>query len=110
MFLPGTEGEHITVEELYVIIENRKKNLLKSSYVTNLFKKGDDAILQKIGEEATEIIIAGKNESRERVISEIADLWFHTLILLVQRNIAISDIFSELQKRRVTGTRKNPQP
>lgn len=92
----------MTLEELYKIIEDRKKKLPKKSYVAALFKKGKDKIIQKLGEESTEVIIAAKNESKERLISEIADLIFHLLVLLSGYNITLQDIEKELTKRRVS--------
>ncbi len=90
----------MTLEELYKIIEDRKENMPDDSYVASLFRDGKDRIVQKIGEEATEVVIAAKNEGKERLIAEMADLWFHTLVLLVKFNIKPSDIFKELEKRR----------
>lgn len=89
----------MTLEELYQIIEDRKKNMPKESYVASLFKRGRDRIIQKVGEEATEVVIAAKNESKQRLISEIADLWFHTIILLVSSGISIEDVLIELDNR-----------
>lgn len=89
----------MTLEGLYKIIENRKKNMPKDSYVASLFREGNDRIIQKIGEEATEVVIAAKNEGKERVISEVADLLFHILVLLVGKNIKISEVEKELSKR-----------
>jgi len=89
----------MTIDELYQIIEGRKKEMPNDSYVASLFRDGTDRIVQKVGEEATEVVIAAKNDSREKVISEIADLWFHTLIILAEKNIKPSEIFHELQKR-----------
>ncbi len=90
----------MTLEDLYKIIEDRKKNMPVDSYVASLFREGEDRIIQKVGEEATEVIITAKGKSRERIISEIADLWFHTLILLSAFSITPKDIFIELQKRK----------
>ncbi len=89
----------MTLEELYRIIEDRKKKMPKNSYVASLFKDGNDRIVQKIGEEATEVIIASKNEKRERIVSEISDLIFHILILMSAKNITMSDILDELGRR-----------
>lgn len=86
--------------KLYQIIEDRKNNPKEKSYVSSLFKSGSDRIIQKIGEEATEVVIAAKNKKKERIISEIADLFFHTLILLSAFNIKLEDIEIELEKRR----------
>ena len=82
----------MNLEDLYKIIVD--------SYTASLFRDGEDRIIQKVGEEATEVIIAAKGKSRERIISEMADLWFHTLVLLSNFNITPKDIFRELQKRR----------
>ena len=89
----------MTLEELYKIIEERKKKMPTDSYVASLFRDGEDRIIQKVGEEATEVVIAAKNESKARLVSEVADLWFHTLILLTQKNISLVDIFEELSRR-----------
>ena len=92
----------MTLEELYNTILSRKQKMPEGSYVTSLFHDGDDRIIQKVGEEATEVVIAAKNTSRQRIISEIADLLFHTLILLVSKGITLSDILDELEKRKST--------
>ncbi len=91
----------MTLEELEKIIENRKKKMPKDSYVASLFKKGADIIIQKVGEESTEVVIAAKNESKKRIISEVADLLFHILVLLSANNIKLMDVFKELNKRRI---------
>jgi len=96
----------MTLEELYKIIEDRKKNMPEGSYVTSLFKEGKDRIIQKIGEEATEVVIAAKNESKERLVSEVADLWFHSLVLLASSNITINEIMEELKKRSIDKSRE----
>lgn len=92
----------MTLEELYKIILSRKKEMPEGSYVASLFRDGDDRIIQKVGEEAVEVVIAAKNESRERLISEVADLTFHTLVLLADKNIKLSEILTELEKRHST--------
>lgn len=89
----------MTLGKLYKIIEDRKKNLPDNSYVTSLFKKGKDKIIQKVGEESTEVIIAAKNESKQRIISEIADLAFHILVMMSLLKIKPTDILKELDKR-----------
>lgn len=93
----------MTLEKLYQIILDRKKNLPKDSYVVSLFQKGNDRIVQKVGEEAIEVVIAAKNRSKERLVAEVADLWFHSLILLAEKGIKFSEVLSEL------GRRKKPQ-
>lgn len=88
------------LEELYAIIRKRISELPDNSYVASLYKKGEDAILQKIGEEATEVIIAAKGKKKQRVIEEIADLYFMSLVLLVAEEISLEKIYQELKKRR----------
>jgi len=92
----------MTLEELYNTILFRRKEMPEGSYVASLFRDGDDRIIQKVGEEAVEVVIAAKNESRERVISEVADLVFHTLVLLTSKGITLSDILDELERRKAT--------
>lgn len=89
----------MTLEELYKIIEDRKKNMPEGSYVASLFRDGNDRIVQKVGEEATEVVIAAKNEGKERIIAEVADLMFHTLILLANYDIKLEEVLEELGKR-----------
>lgn len=90
----------MTLEELYQIIEDRKRTKPDDSYVATLIQKGEDRIVQKIGEEATEVIIAVKNGRKKEIIAETADLWFHSLIMLSSVNIKPEDIFEELEKRK----------
>ena len=90
----------MTLDELYQKIEDRKKNMPKDSYVASLFKDGGDRIIQKVGEEATEVVIAAKNEKRERIISEVADLWFHIFVLLSKFGIKPAEVLEELEKRK----------
>lgn len=89
----------MTLEELYNIIEDRKKNMPEGSYVASLFKDGSDRIIQKVGEEATEVVIAAKNGGKQRIIAEVADLVFHTLILLANYDIKPEEVFEELDNR-----------
>jgi phosphoribosyl-ATP pyrophosphohydrolase len=94
------------LKKLAEVIESRKPlrgGNPEKSYVASLFAKGDDAILKKIGEEATEIIMAAKdaknNGTKSKIISECADLWFHSLILLAQFDLTPQDVLNELEKR-----------
>lgn len=87
------------LEELYTIIQGRKEKMPKGSYVASLFRGGKDRIIQKVGEESTEVVIAAKNEGKKRIISEVADLFFHILVLLSAFNIQLKDILNELEKR-----------
>jgi len=89
-----------TLEKLLALIEDRKMNLPENSYITYLFEKGQDKILKKIGEEAGEVIIASKNNDQAEIIYELADLYFHSLVLLAYHNLSPKDIYQELEKRR----------
>lgn len=89
----------MNTEKLYKIIEERKKNMPGGSYVASLNKEGLNAITQKVGEEAIEVIIAAKDKNETAVVEEVADLWFHTLVLLSHLNINPSKVFEELEKR-----------
>jgi phosphoribosyl-ATP pyrophosphohydrolase len=80
-------------------IEARKGADAASSYVASLFAKGDDAILKKIGEEATEVVMAAKDGDPARIASEVADLWFHCLVLLAHHGIGPDAVLSELARR-----------
>lgn len=86
--------------EIFDVVENRKKNPKKSSYTSELFSKGDDKILEKIGEEAAELIIAGKNNKKDEIIYEAGDLIFHILVLLSAKDIKLEEVEKELERRR----------
>ncbi|MBZ0072297.1 MAG: phosphoribosyl-ATP diphosphatase [Thiohalobacteraceae bacterium] len=88
-----------TLERLAVILEARKGADPDSSYVAGLYSKGLDAILKKVGEEATETILAAKGGAREHLIYETADLWFHTLVMLAQQDLGPADVLQELERR-----------
>lgn len=89
----------MTLKQLYKIIDKRKKQKLVDSYVCQLMSAGTDRMVQKIGEEAIEVVVAGKNGQRWEIISESADLLFHLLILLNLKKIKLSEIEKELLKR-----------
>ena len=80
-------------------LEARKGAEPGESYVASLYDKGRDAILQKVGEEAIETVLAGKNEDDRLLISETADLWFHTLVMLADRGLGPDDVLAELERR-----------
>lgn len=73
-----------------------------TSYVASLFAKGDDAILKKIGEEATETVMAAKDGKPDRITAEVADLWFHCIVLLARHGLAPADVLAELARREGT--------
>ncbi len=95
----GEKNDHNFLNTLEKIIVDRIKNPSNNSYVSNLFEKGIDKIAQKLGEEATEVIIASKNENKKEVIHESADLLFHFLILLQKKNLRFKDVVNELEQR-----------
>ncbi|MDO9372541.1 MAG: phosphoribosyl-ATP diphosphatase [Gammaproteobacteria bacterium] len=87
------------LERLARVIEERKGASPDSSYVASLHAKGIDAVLKKIGEEATELVIAGKSGDAEQVVHETADLWFHTLVLLAAQGLGPEAVLRELERR-----------
>jgi len=91
------------LEKLYTVLQQRKSADPQHSYVASLYQKGLNKILQKIGEEASEVLIAGKdaeqNGDNQALIYEMADLWFHSLVLLASRDIAPQVILDELERR-----------
>ena len=88
-----------TLEKLAAVLEERKGADPESSYVAKLYGKGLDAILKKVGEEATETILAAKGDSREHLVYETADLWFHTLVMLADQGLGPDDVLRELDRR-----------
>ena len=87
------------LQQLAEVLEQRKAADPDSSYVAKLYAKGLDAILKKIGEEATETVMAAKDGAADKVIYEVADLWFHTLVLLSQQGISHEAVLNELARR-----------
>ena len=85
--------------KLEQILEDRKSANADESYVSSLYAKGLDEILKKIGEEATEVVMAAKDNDKDKIIYEVADLWFHTLVLLRHKDIEVSKIQNELSSR-----------
>jgi phosphoribosyl-ATP pyrophosphohydrolase len=87
------------LKELTAVLEQRKNAAPDSSYVASLYAKGLDAILKKIGEEATETVMAAKDGDRDKIVYETADLWFHTLVMLSQQGLSSDDVLAELGRR-----------
>lgn len=87
------------LDSIYKVILERKSNPQERSYVSSLFAKGTDAILKKVGEEASELVISGKGGKEEEVIYETADLWFHSLVLLGYLGIKPEEVYGELKRR-----------
>jgi len=87
------------LDDIYRVILKRKKNPSEDSYVSSLFAKGKDEMLKKIGEEAIEVIIASKSADKEQITNELADLWFHCMVLMAEDGVSHSDVFKELEGR-----------
>ncbi|MDH4290285.1 MAG: phosphoribosyl-ATP diphosphatase [Aquincola sp.] len=88
-----------TLSRLAAVIASRRGGDPDKSYVARLFAKGPDAILKKVGEEATEVVMAAKDGDRARLTAEVADLWFHSMIALAQFGLAPADVLAELERR-----------
>jgi len=87
------------LDRLAQVIESRKGADPQSSYVARLLARGEDAVLKKIGEEATETVLAGKDGDRLRIVGELADLWFHCLVMLAYYGLKPADVLMELRRR-----------
>jgi phosphoribosyl-ATP pyrophosphohydrolase len=87
------------LQQLADVLEQRKQQSADKSYVASLYAKGLDTILKKIGEEATETVIAAKSGDKQQIIYETADLWFHCMVLLAQQGLGPDDVLNELQRR-----------
>lgn len=97
-----SEDRHeFSLEGLYELLEGRKKEMPEGSYTSYLFEKGLDKILKKVGEECTEVIIAGKAEDKKETIYEIADLAYHVMVLMVEAGISVEDVQKELASRHI---------
>ena len=95
------ELSEFSTEGLYELLEGRKKDLPEGSYTTYLFQKGIDKILKKVGEECTEVIIAGKANDKAETVYEVADLMYHVMVMMVEMGISVNDIKNELASRHV---------
>lgn len=97
----NSELSEFSLQGLYDLLVGRKTDKPEGSYTTYLFEKGTDKILKKIGEESTEVIIAGKADDKKETIYEIADLAYHVMVLMVQMGISVEDIHRELASRHI---------
>ena len=95
------ERAEFSAEGLYELLLGRKRDLPEGSYTTYLFQKGLDKILKKVGEESTEVIIAGKANDKSETIYELADLAYHAMVLMVEMGITVEDVSRELASRHV---------
>ena len=89
-----------TLSGLFEVIRDRQQNPIEGSYTCKLFKGGDNKILKKIGEEAAEVVMACKDDEAEAIASEVADLFYHTLVALAHHNVDVRDVYRKLQERR----------
>ena len=90
------------LEELFAVIEDRRETLPEDSYTASLFthEKGENAVLEKLGEETTELLLAAKDDDREEIAHETADIVYHLLVLLAMKDMALEDLTEELEARR----------
>ena len=95
------ELKDFSYEELFSLIKGRKTDKKEGSYTTYLFEKGRDKILKKVGEESTEVIVAGKGDDHAETVYEIADLAYHVMVLMADMDITLEEIFNELSSRHV---------
>lgn len=96
-----TDDEHI-LDELFAVIEDRKDTLPEDSYTADLFthEKGENAVLEKLGEESTELLLAAKDDDREEIAHESADIVYHLLVLLAMKDMDLGDLRAKLRERR----------
>ncbi|MBR4973081.1 MAG: bifunctional phosphoribosyl-AMP cyclohydrolase/phosphoribosyl-ATP diphosphatase HisIE [Clostridia bacterium] len=100
LFISESKAE-FSMDGLYELLESRKRDLPEGSYTTYLFQKGIDKILKKIGEESTEVIIAGKANDKKETVYEIADLAYHIMVMMVEMGISVDDVRKELASRHI---------
>ena len=105
VYISETAAGAFSISALMKLIQGRKEEKTEGSYTTYLFEKGIDKILKKVGEESTEVIIAGKAGDKGETIYELADLVYHALVLMVQMGISLEDVKSELASRHVIDTK-----
>ncbi len=107
VFGESEEINNFIIEEVYKMIKDRKENPKEGSYTNYLLEKGIDKICKKVGEEASETIIAAKNTDKEELIGEISDLAYHVLVLMFDKNIEVNDIKRKLaQRHKIEGNKK----
>lgn len=97
----SNELQEFSLQGLYELLEDRNKTRPEGSYTTYLFEKGTDKILKKVGEECTEVIIAGKADDKKETVYELADLAYHAMVLMVQMGISVEDVRRELASRHI---------
>jgi len=99
---PDAEPTADVIDELFAVIEDRKERLPEDSYTASLFtsEKGENEVLEKLGEESTELVLAAKDDDREEIAHESADIVYHLLVLLAMKDMDVADLRAELEKRR----------
>lgn len=102
-----TQKDYDFLQELELLLHERKEDMPKGSYTTSMYKKGIDKIAQKLGEEAVETVIASKNRGKKETINEAADLLFHMMLLLSQKDIPFHKVVKKLRKRHKKGDHKH---
>lgn len=100
-FFTADDRAEFSIDGLYELLSGRKADLPEGSYTTYLFQKGIDKILKKIGEESTEVIIAGKANDKKETVYEIADLAYHIMVMMVEMGISVDDVRCELASRHI---------
>lgn len=88
------------LQDLYDVIEDRRDNPREDSYTSSLFEQGENAVLRKVGEEANELVLAAKDDDREEIVHESADIVYHLLVLLAAKEIELDALIEELEERR----------
>lgn len=95
------------LKQLYEIVSDRKTNAVEGSYTTYLYEKGIEKILKKVGEESSEVIIAGMKDNKEELINELGDLFYHLCVLMAEKDVSLDDVYQELNNRsKKTGNLK----
>ena len=93
------ENNIVFLDYLFKLVKQRKIEMPEKSYTTSLFERGTDRIIQKVGEEAVETVIAAKNRDRNEIVNEVSDLFFHVMVMLAEQGIELSEIIGNLEKR-----------
>ena len=96
----------MTLEQLFELVRSRRENAPAGSYTASLFAAGEDEMVKKVGEEAIEVVLAVKGQGNQRVVEEMADLYYHSLVLLASRGLSLADVEAELERRH--SARANP--
>lgn len=96
----------MTLDQLFELVRSRRENAPAGSYTAKLFAAGEDEMVKKVGEEAIEVVLAVKGQGNQRVVEEMADLYYHSLVLLAARGLSLADVEAELERRH--SVRANP--